>query len=124
MALPRTIAILALGFFASMACGKRADDANAAPPPVAAGARAVAVTVDDKGFTPSSVDVKKGEKTQLVFTRTTDDTCAKAVVFPDLKVTKDLPLNKPVAIDIPTDTPRTLTFQCGMAMFKSKVVIQ
>ncbi len=84
----------------------------------------IAITADDKGFTPPSVTLKKGEKSTLVFTRTTDQTCATAVVFPDLKIKKDLPLNVPVSIDIPTDTARSLSFQCGMAMFKGAVVVR
>jgi plastocyanin domain-containing protein len=88
------------------------------------GKHQVYVTANDKGFVPSSVEVKKGEVTSLVFKRTTDDTCAKEVVFPELKLTKELPLNQAVAIDLPVGEPRTLTFQCGMAMFKGKVVVQ
>ncbi|MEO8801315.1 MAG: cupredoxin domain-containing protein [Polyangiaceae bacterium] len=84
----------------------------------------IAITADDKGFTPPSVTLKKGEKSTLVFTRTTDQTCAVAVVFPDLKIKKDLPLNVPVSIDIPTDTARSLSFQCGMAMYKGAVVVR
>jgi plastocyanin domain-containing protein len=82
------------------------------------------VIANDKGFIPGSVDVKKGAATQLVFMRTTDDTCAKQVVFPELKITKDLPLNEKVVFDVPVADARTLTFQCGMGMFKGKVVIQ
>jgi plastocyanin domain-containing protein len=124
---------LILGLVAALAvpwgtagCDKKSDDPRA-PAMIAtvtaSGARAVPIKVDDKGFTPSSVEVKKAEKVQLVFTRTSDDTCAKEVVFPEINVKKTLPLNTAVAIDVPTDTARTLTFQCGMAMFKSKVVV-
>jgi plastocyanin domain-containing protein len=82
-----------------------------------------AITANEKGFTPSSVTLKKGEKAELVFTRTTDATCATEVVFPEINLRKDLPLNKAVAVAVPTDTARKLTFQCGMGMFKSAVVI-
>jgi plastocyanin domain-containing protein len=92
----------------------------AAPP----GVQQTKVVVDDKGFTPSHVEVQKGKPALLVFVRTTDDTCAKEVVFPELKLEKELPLRTAVNIDIPTTDARTLTFQCGMAMYKSAVVIQ
>ncbi len=115
-----------LGIAAS-GCDKKSDDPRSSSAPaasaVAAGVRAVPITVDNKGFTPSSIDVKKGEKVQLLFTRTSDETCAKEVVFPEISLKKELPLNKAVALDVPTDAPRTLTFQCGMGMYKSKVVI-
>jgi len=83
----------------------------------------IAITADQEGFKPSSITVKKGSELRLVFTRTTDETCATAVVFPELNIKKDLPKGQPVEIVIPTDQERTLTFQCGMGMFKSKVVI-
>jgi plastocyanin domain-containing protein len=86
-------------------------------------AQTVAIEANEKGFTPSSVAVKKGAKMTLVFTRTTDATCATQVVFPELKVTKDLPLHQAVSIEVPTGDARTLTFQCGMGMFKGKVVV-
>lgn len=83
----------------------------------------VRVTADEKGFKPSSVSFKKGAPATLVFTRTTDDTCATEVVFPDLNVKKELPKGLAVAIAIPTEKEQTLTFQCGMGMYKSSVVV-
>jgi plastocyanin domain-containing protein len=92
-------------------------------PPKPAGSGEIPITADDKGFSPSSVTVQKGSKATLVFTRTSDKTCADKVVFPELKIEKDLPLNTPVKIDVPTDKEQKLTFQCGMAMYKSSVVV-
>lgn len=89
-----------------------------------AGKTIVAVTADDKGFTPSAVDVKQGEPTAIGFTRTSDDTCATEVVFPELDLKKSLPKDKTVYVVVPTDTARTYTFTCGMGMYKSSVVIK
>ena len=88
------------------------------------GKQRIAIRADDKGFTPSSVLLKKGAPATLVFTRTSDDTCAKEVVFPEINLKKSLPLNAPVDVDVPTDGARTLAFTCGMGMFKSSVLIQ
>src|SRR4051812_16318848 len=93
-------------------------------PPAPAGVQQAKIRVDNKGFSPSEVKLEKGKPAQLVFVRMSDQTCAKEVVFPELKIEKDLPLNTPVNIDIPTTEARTLTFQCGMAMYKSSVLIQ
>jgi plastocyanin domain-containing protein len=85
------------------------------------------VVADEHGFTPSSVTITKGapgSKATLTFTRTSDDTCARDVVFPDLSIKKPLPLNVPVTLDVPSDAEKTLTFQCGMAMYKSSVVVR
>ena len=60
----------------------------------------------------------------LVFTRTTDDTCADAVVIKDLKLEKKLPLKTEVAIQIPAGEAKTYEFACGMGMYKSKIVVE
>ncbi|MGA3122365.1 MAG: cupredoxin domain-containing protein [Polyangiaceae bacterium] len=85
------------------------------------------VVADEQGFSPRSLPLPKGgpgSTASVTFVRTTDKTCATEVVFPDLKVTKSLPLHQSVAIDVPTDTARTLTFQCGMGMYRGAVVVR
>lgn len=115
------VALLALA-----ACNKK-EQASApggatsaqALPPVPAGAQRVLVTAD--GFQPSRLDLKRG--TALIFRRTTDDTCAKAVVFPEMKIEKELPLNTDVTVDLPASARGEVAFQCGMGMYQSKVVV-
>ena len=113
---------LALGSSALVGCkgggGDAGSSATAAP-----SSGPINVEANAHGFTPASVAVKKGAAATLVFKRTTDDTCATEVVFPELKITKPLPLNTPVSIEIPAGEPRTVTFQCGMGMFKGKVIV-
>ncbi len=124
----RAVRAATLCLLLATACSKSSKSGPAEPdiaiPPPPPGVQQTKVIVDDKGFTPSHVEVQKGKPATLVFVRTTDDTCAKEVVFPDLNMEKDLPLRTAVNIDIPTGDARTLTFQCGMAMYKSAVVIQ
>lgn len=112
----RVFPVLATLALALAACGKNAI-AETKP-------GEVAVRVDEKGFTPSNVSAEKGKPLTLVFTRTTDKTCATAVAFPELKIEKPLPVNAPIRVELPTADARTYTFQCGMGMYKSKVVVQ
>jgi len=113
----------------ALGCEKKAVEQPAAPATAASPigeikGKQIAIAAGADGFKPNEVKIAKGEEATLVFTRTTNDTCATEVEFPEIKVKKDLPLNKPVAIVVPSGEARTLGFQCGMGMFKSKVIIQ
>jgi plastocyanin domain-containing protein len=97
------------------ACGKKASAAPLAD-----------VTAGEHGFTPTSLKLPAGgpgTHQTVSFVRVTDQTCATEVVFPDLKIEQKLPLNQVVNVDLPTDTAKTLTFQCGMGMYKGAVVV-
>ena len=114
----KVLGFAAFAFCIASGCNK---EKSAGPPLVSTGR--VQVIADEHGFKPSSVAFKKGAPAQLEFLRTSDETCATEVVFPELNVKKDLPKGKPVTIDVPTDKDQKLTFQCGMGMYKSSVVI-
>jgi plastocyanin domain-containing protein len=111
-------------------CSKKSDASPEPPAPVSMIASATGearIVADEHGYTPSSIAVPKGpagSKVTLTFVRTSEKTCATEVVFPELKLEKPLPLNVPVAIEIPSDAARTLSFQCGMAMFKGALVVK
>ena len=119
----RFLALVLLVLSASPACHK--DEGGGAPKPVvASGDQVIAVTADERGFTPAAVETEHGSKLTLRFTRTTDATCADKVVFPEAGIEQALPLKQPVDVIVPTDKARTFAFQCGMGMFKSSVVIR
>ncbi len=115
--------VAALFALASLACKNTSGETAGKASASTESKQRVAIAVDGKGFTPSSITLKKGQPATLVFTRTTNDTCAREVVFPEINLKKDLPLNTATEVDVPTGEARTLGFQCGMAMLKGSVVI-
>jgi len=124
---PATLVLLVLSALLALsalpACHKD-DGGSGTSPVVAVGDQVIAVTADERGFTPAAVETRHGSKLTLRFTRTTDATCADKVVFPEAGIEQALPLKQPVDVIVPTDKARSLAFQCGMGMFKSAVVIR
>jgi len=101
-------------------------DAPAADAKAKKGAEKVEIAVTDKGFEPSTIEVKKGQPVELVFTRKTDQTCIKEVILDNgsSKIEKPLPLNKPVAIKTKCAKAGENKFACKMDMFKGTVKVQ
>jgi plastocyanin domain-containing protein len=130
MRLERFAAALApLVVFATVGCDRHDSSPSSAAPGInsasaAAPSSVVRVTADDRGFTPSSIAVNKGQPTTLQFVRTSDSTCAKEVVVPALHIHKSLPLNTPVDIPLAADDEKTYAFACGMGMLKGQVVVR
>ncbi len=79
------------------------------------------VKVTEKGFEPAKVELRVGVPAKLTFTRVTDTTCAKEIVFPSLKIRKALPLNQGVDVRF-TPASGEIAFACGMDMLKGTVV--
>lgn len=112
---PRSLLLSILVALAS-ACGS--------PPPASApGARTVAIDVG-REYTPAEVTASPGEPLHLVFTRTTDEGCGQQLVFPELDIRRDLPLDVPVAVDVTAPASGRLGFTCGMDMYRGAVVVR
>lgn len=79
----------------------------------------VEISVTEKGFEPSSINVQAGKPITLAVTRKTDDTCSKEIQIPIKKIKKDLPLNETVKIDIGSLKKGKIRFGCGMNMMDS-----
>lgn len=82
----------------------------------------VAITVDDKGYTPAAIEVQVGKPVELTFTRKSDKTCATEVVLPDYKIKAALPLNKPVKVKFTPKKAGSIAFACGMGMFRGQII--
>ena len=66
---------------------------------------------------------RAGTPLRLTFVRTSDATCATEVTIPSLKITRGLPLNQPVDIELVPDTSGDIEFLCGRQMFKGTIVV-
>lgn len=82
------------------------------------------ISITPQGFVPNTLTIPAGHKVEITFLRTTNQTCAKSIVFPSLGIKKDLPLNVPVRIPINPSLPGTISFQCGMNMLHGSIVAE
>jgi len=118
------LAIAAAASFGE-ACAKSEAPSQATPsseaPQGSAAGRRIDIKVEGEGYVPATIEAKKGEELVLRFTRTVKGECLSKVVFPDLKIEKELPLDTPVEVAVKADKEGKIAFQCGMAMAKGTV---
>lgn len=90
----------------------------------AAQSQVVELQVTENGFEPSSVDVKPGTPVILKVTRKTDSTCATQIKIDAKKITKELPLNKTVTVNVGKLEKGEIRFGCGMDMITGKINVR
>jgi plastocyanin domain-containing protein len=83
---------------------------------------ATAISVTENGFEPAVVTVPRGKPVTLIVTRRTDRTCATELVFDAPGPRVELPLGKPVRIDLAAGVQDTLRYACGMDMVRGMLV--
>lgn len=80
----------------------------------------VEVSVTEKGFEPSKIEVSTENPVTLKITRKTDNTCSTSVQIPSQKIKEtELPLNKTVEIKLGKLAKGEIKFGCGMNMMDS-----
>lgn len=84
----------------------------------------VELQVTEKGFEPSSVDVKPGVPVVLKVTRKTDSTCATQIKIKWKNIKENLPLNKPVTIALGKLDKGEIRFGCGMDMITGNIIVR
>lgn len=77
----------------------------------------------DGGYKPSTIKIKKGQKTVISLLRKDKNTCLEEFILPDFKIKKYLPLGKAIEIEITPAQSGVYLFHCGMNMFHGKVVV-
>ena len=86
------------------------------------GGQEIKVVVNDQGFVPDRIQVKKGQNVTLVVTRETDQTCATEIVVAGKQ--HDLPLNQAVRVPLGKVSSDSLRFACGMDMKEGYVLAE
>jgi plastocyanin domain-containing protein len=118
-------ALVSLAPATALAAGDQGA-AGKAPAAEVKGGRKIEIKVNEQGFVPREVKLRKGEPVTLVFTRVTERTCITAIDIPDENVKKlELPLNEPVALALTPKKAGVEAFHCtAMGMGNGKLVIE
>src|SRR3989344_5226401 len=90
----------------------------------AAGGRAIDILVADGVYTPARIEVPAGRPVTLRFTRKDPSACAEKVVFGDLGLSRDLPLDKPQELTFTPKNPGEFEFTCAMGMYRGRLVVR
>lgn len=81
------------------------------------------VIVDNGVYTPAHIQVEQGKPLTLRFIRKDASPCAEKVIFDDLHISADLPIDQPVEVSIPTHTTGSFDFTCQMQMYRGKLTV-
>jgi plastocyanin domain-containing protein len=87
-----------------------------------AGQTIIEIRVKDGTYQPAAIEVAAGQALNLKFVREDATPCAEKVVFADLGITTDLPLNQAKTVLIPGLTPGEHEFTCQMGMYRGRLI--
>ncbi len=85
---------------------------------------ALEVTVSAAGYTPARIDIPAGKDATLAFRRTDAQNCGGKLVFPELGITKELPVGETVLVPLGRQSAKVLHFGCGMGMYKGSIMVR
>ena len=93
------------------------------PPSLKASSNRIDVLVDNGVYTPSRIEVKLGQAVTLIFLRKDPSPCAEKVIFEELGLSLDLPVNKSAELMIKADEAGEYIFNCQMKMYLGSLIV-
>ena len=87
------------------------------PRPVRASSNEVEIVVDNGVYSPANIELTLGQPLKLKFLRKDPSPCAEKVIFEELGVSLDLPVDKTVEITIKPEKSGDYVFNCQMRMY-------
>lgn len=91
--------------------------------PLKATADEIEITVDNGVYSPARIEVKKGKTIKLTFLRKDPSPCAEKVLFDELGVSLDLPVNKKVSLTLKPEQAGEYSFTCQMKMYQGTLIV-
>jgi len=83
----------------------------------------IEVVVDNGVYTPARIEIKLGQPVTLIFLRKDPSPCAEKVIFEELGLSLDLPVNKQAELSIKADKAGDYVFNCQMKMYVGNLII-
>ena len=83
----------------------------------------ILITVENGVYSPARLSVPSGQATGIKFLRKDASPCAGTVVFADMNISEELPLNKERIIQLPALKAGTYSFTCQMQMYKGEIIV-
>jgi plastocyanin domain-containing protein len=90
----------------------------------AAQSEAVEIVVADGVYSPAHIETPAGQPVSLRFLRRDPAPCAEQVQFPDLGISAELPVDKPVVVSLPALEPGEYAFSCQMQMYRGTLSVK
>ncbi len=84
----------------------------------------IEIKVHDGIYEPAVIKAKAGQTLHLDFLRQDKSPCSAIVVFKDLDISAELPIDKIHEIKIKVDTPGEYEFTCQMGMYRGKLIVE
>jgi plastocyanin domain-containing protein len=84
----------------------------------------IEIIVANGVYTPARIEQPQGQALVLRFLRQDPSPCAEQVQFAELGISAELPLNRPVDVQVPAQAPGEYGFSCQMQMYRGTLIIK
>ena len=85
---------------------------------------ALVIVVENGTYHPARIKLPANHATELQFLRKDASPCAEMLLLPDLDISENLPLNKPMTIRLPALAKGEYPFHCQMQMYRGVLKVE
>ena len=84
----------------------------------------ITIVVNNDVYQPSRIKVIAGKRTRLQFFRKDGSPCAATVLFPNVEVSEELPLERNKSVELPPMSSGEYPFHCPMKMYVGTLIVE